>query len=125
MKTFFNYCFYRISKFYEDCGEKEGYIAGRIVVFASIGFLIATFLIFVFYLLDKKINLKIIWAIIVVTSILSFFMKKKKYIEMAEKYRDEKNRKLKGWLVFTYVISSFVIYIVSMMLCGYWVNAKV
>ena len=122
MKTLFNYLYYRISKFYESCGEKDGHIAGSVVVFASIGAIILSFLIFAFYLFEKKINVNIVLAIVIITSFFSFFLKKEKLAELAEKYKNEKNSKLKGWLVFSYVIGSVVLFFVSLFLCGYWVS---
>ena len=48
-----------------------------------------------------------------------FLTNKKKFIKLSEKYKDEKNSKLKGWLVFLYVIGSVVLYFVTMYLCDY------
>ena len=74
---------------------------------------------------NEEINTNIIWVIVIIASILSLFFRKKKYEELAEKYKDEKNSKLKGWLVFFYAIGSVVLYIVSMLLCGYWVDVRI
>ena len=125
MKNLFYYIFYRASKFYEGWGEKNGHIAGGVVVFMSIGSIVLSIMIFVLYhLFNEKISTNIIWIMIIITSILSFFLNRKKYEELAEKYKDEKNSQLKGWLVFAYVIGSVVLYFVSMLLCDYWVDVR-
>lgn len=57
MKDLFYYVFYRASKFYEDWGgEKNGHIAGGVVVFMSIGSIVLSIMIFVLYHLfnEKK-----------------------------------------------------------------------
>lgn len=54
MKSLFNYCYYRISKFYENWGEKNGHIGGSIVLFGCIGFNCLSLLSFLFSLFNKK-----------------------------------------------------------------------
>ena len=126
MKTFFNYLYYRTSKFYEDWGESDGHIAGSVLASASIGFIILSFLVFVFNLYNKKVSTNIIWVVIIITGIFSLFViNKKKFIALSEKYKDEKNSKLKGWLVFLYVIGSVALYFGTMLLCGYWVSVNI
>ncbi|MDR1198828.1 MAG: hypothetical protein LBK94_07440 [Prevotellaceae bacterium] len=125
MIKFFEYCFYRTAKCYENWGEKDGHIAGGVVTFMSIGAIALSILIFGLYLFGKKMNVNIVWVVVVITSILSFFLTKKKYAELAEKYKDEKNSKIKGWLVFSYVVGSVVLFFVSMFACGYWVSVKI
>lgn len=124
MKDMFYYVFYRASKFYEDWGESNGYIGGGIVAVGSLGFIFLSIIIFVLhYLFNEKINTTIVWIILIITSILSFFiLNEKKYEKLAEKYKDEKNSKLKGRIVFAYIIGSVILYFVSMLLCGYWVS---
>ena len=36
----------------------------------------------------------------------------KKYQELTEKYKNEKHKKLKGWGVFFYLVSSFVVWMI-------------
>ncbi|MDR2037522.1 MAG: hypothetical protein LBQ60_06325 [Bacteroidales bacterium] len=126
MKTFFNYLYYRTSKFYEEWGEKSGYVAGSIVVFLSFGFICLSLCIFVLYIFDKKINNYIVWAIVIIFCVLSlFFINKRKFAELSEKYKDEQNSKLKGWLVFSYLIGSVILFFVSLSFCGYWVSIEI
>lgn len=126
MKKIFYYVFYRASKFYEDWGEKNGYIGGGMVATGSLGFIILSIIVFILhYCFNEEINTNIIWVIIIIASISSLFLREKKYEELAEEYKNEKNSKFKGWLVFFYAIGSVVLYIVSMLLCGYWVSIKI
>ena len=126
MKTLFDYLYYRTSKFYEDWGEKSGHVGGSVVVFSSFAFVCLSFCVFVFYLFDKKINTDIIWAIIMIFILMSlFFINKKKYAELSEKYKEEQNSKLKGRLVFLYYICSVILYFGSLILCDYWVSIEI
>lgn len=125
MRNFFYYVFYKSSKFYEDWGEKDGYILGRMVICGSISFQILSIIIFVlYYFLNEKINEDIIVGVITTGTIISSFIKEKKYKELVKRYENEKNSILKGWLVFAYLISSVILYLISMILCGYWVHIK-
>lgn len=125
MRNFFYYVFYKSSKFYEDWGEKDGYILGRMVICGSISFQILSIIIFVlYYFLNEKINEDIIVGVITTGTIISSFIKEKKYKELVKRYKNEKNSILKGWLVFAYLISSVILYLISMILCGYWVHIK-
>ena len=57
MKDFFLYVFYRVSKFYEDWGEKYGYIGGSVVAFTTIGLIALSIITFVlFFFFDKELN---------------------------------------------------------------------
>ena len=46
-------------------------------------------------------------------------MKKKNIKNWQKKYKTEKNAKLKGWLIFAFIIGTFILYIVSLLTCGY------
>jgi membrane protein insertase Oxa1/YidC/SpoIIIJ len=123
MKVFFDYCYYRIAKAYRVLDNKDYCMWGSFVLFSTFGFVLLSIFIFLFYMFDKKIDTAIIWTIVMIVSVLSlFFVNKKKFTELYEKYKDEKNSKLKGWLVFLYIIGSVVSFFVSLALCGYWVS---
>ena len=116
MKELFYYIFYRASKFYKSWGEYNNYyISGKFLLFlalvANILFLIGLFC----YILGIRYSIQIIYLIWILFSVLSFFvLNERKYEELAEKYKDEKNSQLKGWLVFAYVIGSVVLYFISL-----------
>ena len=116
MKNLFYYIFYRASRFYKSWGESNSYyISGKFLLFlalvANILFLVGLFC----YILGIRYSIQIIYLIWILFSVLSFFvLNERKYEELAEKYKDEKNSQLKGWLVFAYVIGSVVLYFVSL-----------
>ena len=125
MKTLYYYCYYKISKFYDELGQhlnwdgkaKDGHILGSLVLFGSFGFYFLSLLIFVLSFFDEKIDADVVGGVLIVAVILSiFFINKKKYKELEEKYKDEKYRKLKGWLIFLYLICSLVLYIIAVVL---------
>ncbi len=118
MKNFFLYVFYRVAKFYEDWGEKNGYIRGGVVTFTTIGAIVLSIITFVlFFFFDKELNNDIIWGVFIIVAILSFTLKEKKFKELQEKYKNETHKKLKGWLVFLYIIGTLFLYIVSLYVC--------
>jgi hypothetical protein len=46
-------------------------------------------------------------------------------LKLNEKYKNEKNSKVKGWLVFVYLIGSVALFFISLILCGYWVSVEI
>ena len=116
MKDLFYYVFYRASKFYKSWGENNNYyISGKFSLFlafaSNILFLIGLFC----YILGIRYSIQIVYLIWILLFVLSFFdLKENRNKELAEKYNDEKNSQLKGWLVFAYVIGSLVLYFVSL-----------
>ena len=116
MKDLFYYAFYRASKFYKSWGENNNYyISGKFSLFlafaSNILFLIGLFC----YILGIRYSIQIVYLIWILLFVLSFFvLNENRYKELAEKYKDEKNSQLKGWLVFAYVIGSVVLYFVSL-----------
>ncbi|KAA6302465.1 MAG: hypothetical protein EZS26_001297 [Candidatus Ordinivivax streblomastigis] len=126
MKTLFDYCYYRISKFYKSFGESGYHFSGGVVLFGCIGFNLLSLCIFILSLFDREINLAFIYIVVIITGIFGLiFSSKKKYQNLEKQYKNEENSKLKGWLVLLYGIGSVVLYFISMILCGYWVNAKI
>ena len=116
MKDLFYYAFYRASKFYKSWGENNNYyISGKFSLFlafaSNILFLIGLFC----YILGIRYSIQIVYLIWILLFVLSFFVfNLNLQKELAEKYKDEKNSQLKGWLVFAYVIGSVVLYFVSL-----------
>lgn len=120
MKTLFWYCYYRISKAYKISIDETGYyIYGSGVLFFAIGCIILAILAFLFRLLSIEINVRLFAGIMGVILVLSvFFISKKKYKQLEIKYKNEKNKKLKGWLVFLFIIGSFIMSIISVNVFG-------
>jgi len=116
----FNYVFYKSSIFYEKWGEENGYIAGGVVTSMSIVSILLSVLIFVLHFcFNETINSAFVWIAVIICGALSFFFKEEKYKELKEKYVGEDNSKLKGWLVFLYVIGTVGLYFMSLYICGH------
>jgi len=117
MKNLFNYCYYRISRFYENWGEKDVCYTGSIIIFGSFGFYLLSLLAFIFSVFKIKFSIVLIGSILCICVIISlFFINKLKYKELKQLYKDEKHRKLKGWIVFLYLISSVILFFISLYL---------
>ena len=126
MKELFYYVFYRVSKFYKDWGEKVFIYIGGLITTGSIGYIVLSAIVFVMhYWFNKEINNEIIVGVLSIAVISSFFFTREKYEQLEEKYKDEKNSKLKGWLVFIYAVGTIVLYGVSSIIGGYWVAVEI
>lgn len=130
MRNLFNYCFYRIAKAYRILDEKNYCSWGYGVMFATFSFIflaITTWILHVFqHELTETIIIIVVIPFILLDALFSIFLNnEKKYIQLDNYYKNEKYSQLKGWLVFLYIVGSFVLYIVSMLLCGYWVDVNI
>jgi cobalamin synthase len=127
MKTLFDYCFYRIAKAYRVLDEKNYCDWGYGVLFASFGFITLALTTLILHIIHYKLTTTIIVIVIIpfiaLDAFFSLFLKKQeKYIRLENHYKNEKYSRLKGWLVFLYLITCVSSYVVSMLLCGYWVS---
>lgn len=118
MKTFYYYCYYRFSKFFDkwdlNWGEKDGHISGSLILFAIIGFYVLTMITICLHLMNEELTSELISIVLTCFCILSIpFIRKKKYKELEEYYKDEKHSKLKGWLVFLFAIGSVILFVIS------------
>lgn len=132
IKDLIYYMFYRVAKCYKywDCGWRwtfdSYYMSGKVLDF-SISFFVSSIIIFVLhYLFDKQLTytglviiLSIVMLIVICITSVLIGDEEKKYKELAKKYKTEKNAKLKGWLIFAFIIGTFILYIVSLLTCGY------
>jgi archaellum biogenesis protein FlaJ (TadC family) len=130
LKSLFDYCFYRIAKAYRNFDDKEYCGWGYGILFASFGFIALALTTLILYIFHYKLTTTIIVIVsipfLALDALFSIFLNKKdKYIALEQRYGNEKNSKLKGWLVFSYVVGSVVLFFVSMILCGHWVSVKV
>ena len=65
-------------------------------------------------ILNTRYEIDIVYLLWAGIAVLQFFVfDKKKYRELERRYKEEKNGKLKGWLVFAYVVVSFILYFIS------------
>lgn len=117
MRKLIYYVYYRFSKFYEEWGEFEPYANGSIVLFGCIGFNVLTIISMILFVIDVKMPVSIIWITLASFLLLNIvFRSEVKYLALCEKYKNEKNAVLKGWLVFTYFVCSIITYGVSILL---------
>ena len=110
--------------------EPDGHFAGSLMLFFSFAAYFLSLLMFILYSFDKRMRdfheilifnqeldkILILGPPIAAVILSIFFINKKKYKELEEKYKDEKYRKLKGWLIFLYLICSLVLYIIAVVL---------
>ncbi len=94
MKTLFDYCWYKISKFYKDWGETYAPFSGGIILFGCIGFNFLSVLCFLFALLDKdfpssRIKVMIAGAFIVLSF---FYSSEKRYKALRKKYKIHRDK---------------------------------
>jgi len=64
---------------------------------------------------EKGLTIPIIATVLIVICVLNLFiMTQKKYLELSERWKDEKHKKLKGWLVVGYIVLSLVLFFASL-----------
>lgn len=118
MKELFYYVFYKASKLYKSWGENNNYyISGKFSLFLAICANILTLIGLFCLILKIRYSLEVVYGAWILLFVLSFFiLNEKKYKELEEKYKNEKNSKIKGWLVFSYIIGSVILYFVSLVI---------
>lgn len=123
MKKLFNYCFYRIAKGYKFFEVKYYCDSAYAVLFTTFCLLSLSTITIILYCFHSRITEEYVKIIIVPFPALLFFYtffveSEKKYKELEEYYKNEKNKKLKGWLIATYVVGSLLIYFLSLYFFG-------
>jgi hypothetical protein len=118
MYRFFEYCFYRIATVYiKRKIDKHPFVyACGWVTFGQLGNILTIFDIYQIFTNRILGNDKLlIWSIVLPLYIINtfFFMNEKKYKWMVEHYKEEKNRKIKGWAVFLYEIVSLLAFLTT------------
>ncbi|MBR3389244.1 MAG: hypothetical protein IKG83_01855 [Prevotella sp.] len=116
MKKFFYYCFYRIHSWYiMHKIDRTPRIYSTHWIASGQSFNVMSLLTIFFYYFDIKFEFLFVLAPIYITLYVlnySFLLTEKKYQELTEKYKNEKHKKLKGWGVFFYLVSSFVVWMI-------------
>lgn len=105
--NFFDYCFYRAARAYKK--KEDDYVMMGAVIMALT---IASLILFIIIIIIKDINLNIIYTVAFPVIGFSFlFFNEKRYLRLENSYdwENEKNRKLKGWLVALFLIGSLLI----------------
>ena len=124
MIKFFEYCFYRISAFY----DKKVYSPPFAYSITWVSFpqtcnIITVINLFCFIVkLKYDFHLIILLAcyfIVIITTFVinGFLLTEKKYKELIKRYKNEKHKKIKGWGVFLYVICSMFLFVYTFYKC--------
>lgn len=115
MKTFLDYCFYRAASFYKEWGEDAYLYAGSIVSYGSLGFNILTIIIVVqsLWLNIAHTKTEIIVMAVLTATVCLFLGDNDKFLYLEKKYKKEKHKKMRGWIVFTYWIGSIIVFGIS------------
>ena len=113
---FFEYCFYRYSscKFSQKQDKEDPYLAPIAWVTFCQMCNILTIITIYYLIIETKFDFPSVCLTIAITLYLInsfFFLTKKKYEALKERYKDEKNRKRKGWGVALYIFLSFLIWL--------------
>jgi hypothetical protein len=113
--NFFNYCFYRISSAYKFIDGTGFYIYGNGVVSSCQAFNTISLISVLLTFFEYKLSKEIIISTIAFYFILNLFLNtKNKFNLLSERWKEEKHKTLKGWLVFAYVVASLVLFFVSL-----------
>ena len=121
MKALFYYCYYRIAQGYRFCGDGDYLDWGYRILFATFAFIEASIVVPISRILGIKSLIKSGFILILIPIILlyvrTFFIpiqcKKQKFEQLEKRYKNEKHKRLKGWLVAIYAIGTLVLYILS------------
>ena len=115
MKDLFLYLYYRTARFYKFFGEWEPESVGMIVCLVFTSFYIDAVIIFLCRQFEIELSYEYLgWIQGIFGTIGMFLGTKKLYAKLDEKYKDETNRKLKGWLVFMFVFGGLVASVISL-----------
>ena len=121
MKTLFYYCYYRIAQGYRFCGDGYYLDWGYRILFATFAFIEASIVVPISRILGIKSLTKSGFILILIPIILlyvrTFFIPKerkmRKFKQLEERYKNERHKRLKGWLVTIYAIGTLVLFILS------------
>ncbi len=115
MKKLLYYIYYRIAHAYQIFDDEFHYGHASFILFTALCCLFLAFMAFLFSLIGLKFNLTMIYIVAAIFIIFAFiFISKKKYKELEKEYADEQHKKIKGWLVFLFIIMSVILYFVSL-----------
>lgn len=117
IKKLFYYCYYRISRGYRFWGDSSYLDWGYWILIASFIFIAWSIAAPLFYIFDIEytkiaiflVALPFILLEIWVTFFLSDESKNRKYKELEERYRNEKYKNIKGWLIALYVFGTLLL----------------
>ena len=120
MVKLIQYLYYRISKWYyamEIFHQGAHILCGGLYTGFLIGSIIVSILMVLCHVLGIHPNVfhdHPTYCIATIALIGSLLANEKNYNRLYEEYKNERNKTLKGWLVFGFAILSLVIYIISL-----------
>ena len=85
-----------------------------ILLFASISYYILSILVIILNFYEQEPSESMMMIVGVGAIIGLFFGSKKLYNQLDQKYKNETNQVLKGWLVFAFVIGGFLSFFISL-----------
>ena len=118
MRKLYDYCFYRISRFYEKY-EGYGLFSGTLLVVGSVFWvLLAIIIVLSWSIFHYQPTKGFVIGYSVITVIIVYFISYKydtdeKYQRLCKQYENEKHRTLKGWLVFLGFLLSLALLVLS------------
>ena len=115
MKELFLYMYYRTARFYKYFGQWDPESVGMLIYLAFISNYINAIIILLYYFFFEA-DIPIIYSQILIGTfavIGMFTGTEKLYAKLDEKYKNESNRVLKGWIVFVVVTGGWIAVILS------------
>ena len=120
MIKFFDYCFYRcaFSKFAQKLDKEEySHIAPAVWITLCQSWNIIMFIMIFHIIIDEEFDFSTVYISICIPLVLVnalFLLTRKKYEALKIRYKDENNKKLKGWGVGLYILLSFLLVMIVM-----------
>lgn len=115
MKDLFLYMYYRTARFYKYFGQWDPESVGMLIYLAFISNYINAIIILLYYYFFEA-DIPIIYSQILIGTfavIGMFTGTEKLYAKLDEKYKNESNRVLKGWIVFIIITGGWIAVILS------------
>lgn len=119
MKKFIDYCFYRAATFYKEWHDffypipSDDYlIAGAIISYGNLAYnLLSLLIILLHFIFKTTITKKIVFIVSIVVIIGCVFLAKEdRFNKLQKRYKNEKHKTLKGYLVVAYWIGSIIMF---------------
>lgn len=98
--------------------DSTGYfIFGNVFTSGCQSFNFLTILSIILFLMGEKQSVFIIGSVIIFFCVINlFFFTKKRYDQLSENYKEEKHKKVKGYLIALYVLLSFSSFFATLMI---------
>lgn len=119
LKNILDYIFYRSTRLYKNWGESHPEVSGQIVVVACSVWIILGILNIVsavsgIILSSSQYNATVIIITLLISVICLVVFNSSRYAILDSKWRDEKHKQLKGWLIFIFVLICLALLFITM-----------